>query len=518
MKVVTAAEIREIDRITIEELGIPSLTLMELAGVTAARHICKRYSPQKTVILCGGGNNGGDGLVIARELSNNYGFDVKVIMMSEPQSPDCKSQYIIARNFGIDIVIKTAIDHSDISDALIIDAIVGTGLNKPIENHLLSAINLINLCKDVVSIDIPSGISSDTGQVFGLGVKAGMTVTFGLPKIGQLMFPGRERCGELVVENIGLPKRLLESSEIKCELLDRDYIRTKIPKRQDNSNKSNYGHVLIIGGASGKTGAGIMTSRASLRSGSGLVSLGVPISLINVYQGNAVEQMVLTLRDNGMGGFSKDCLSQIYEFIDKSGSVIVIGPGMGVDSDTIEIVTSLIRNSSVPLIIDADGINCISTIRHEERLELLKGAKAPIILTPHTGEMARLLSKDKDDFRKLCTNIEAERLDIARAFSKESGVVLVLKGASTVISSPDCTTYINITGNSGMASGGSGDVLAGMIASFLGQGVSPVEASQIGVYLHGLSGDISADIKSKYCMTASDIIENISLAIKKTIS
>ncbi|MBF0540539.1 MAG: NAD(P)H-hydrate dehydratase [Nitrospirae bacterium] len=517
MKIVTSAEIREIDRVTIEELGIQSLVLMERAGVIAASHISKKYLQQKTIVLCGGGNNGGDGLVIARELCN-YGFDVKVILLSplDRLSPDCHSQYIIARNFGIDIVVKTTIDDLDIKNALIIDALIGTGLNKPIKDGLLLVIEMINHCNDVVSIDIPSGISADTGQMLGAAVIAKMTITFGLPKIGHLIFPGREHCGELIVENIGFPKRFLETDKIKCELIEKDYIKSIIPKRTINSNKGNYGHALIIGGTSGKTGAVIMASRASLKSGSGLVTIGVPNSLVNVYQGNVVEQMVLPLRDNGNGGFSKDCLDQIFEFIDRSGDVIVIGPGMGVDEQTIEIVTTLIRKSTIPLLIDAGGLNCISTLKYEERLELLNSAKIPLILTPHTGEMARLLSKDNGDFKSLCAKVEAERLDISRKFSKDSGAILVLKGASTIISTPNGNSYINITGNPGMATAGSGDVLAGMIASFLGQRVSPVEAAQIGVYLHGISGDIASEVKSMYSMTATDLIENIFMAINKT--
>jgi NAD(P)H-hydrate epimerase len=493
MKVVTAGQIREIDRVTIKDIGISSLTLMERAGIAVVENICKRYSFKKALILCGGGNNGGDGFVIARELYNR-GFIVKVILLSpiSSLSPDCESQYTVAKNYGVDIVIKTQINDSDIAETLIVDAMFGTGLNKPIKGDIWSVIEIINNCSnDVISVDIPSGISADNGQMQGIAVRAGLTVTFGLPKIGHLLFPGREYCGELAVENIGFPKRLLESEDIKCQLLDKEYIKSLIPKRPMDSNKRHYGHVLIIGGASGKTGAAIMADRAALRSGSGLVTIGVPHSLNDIYQAKAVEEMVLSLKDNGLGGFDKECLSQIFEFIHKSASVILIGPGMGVDEHSVEIMISLIKSSPIPLIIDADGINCISSLKYEGRFNLLNSAISPIILTPHTGEMARLISKDERDFRPLCAEIEADRLNVARAYSKDSGAIMVLKGASTIIASPDGMAYINTTGNAGMASAGSGDVLAGMIASFIGQGASPIEAASLGVYLHGVSGDIA---------------------------
>lgn len=532
MKVVTADEIRKIDSSAIKDIGIPSLVLMERAGVSAAEHICKRYSPHcfsgisRALVLCGGGNNGGDGFVIARELLNRS-FDVKVILLADLKdlSSDCEKQYNIAKNFGLDIIIKPPLDDFDLSYGLIIDAVFGTGLNKPIKGYIAQVFERIKTFKDIISVDIPSGICSDTGQILGSALIAKLTITFGLPKIGLLLFPGREHCGELIIENIGFPKRLLEERDIKCELIERDWIRTIIPKRTLDSNKGDYGHVLIIGGARGKVGALIMSAQASMRTGCGRVTIGVPESLSDVYQIRVVEEMVLTLKDK-KGGFSKSCISQIYDFINGSVDVIAIGPGMGVNDESLEIVSSLIKSSPLPLVIDADALNCISSLRYEDRIKLLNSSKMPIILTPHTGEMSRLLTKDrgmgsslleKNDFRELCREIEADRLNIARAFSKESGAVLVLKGASTVIAAPDGNTYINITGNCGMASAGSGDVLTGMIASFLGQGTSPIEAAQIGVYLHGLSGDIGAKIKSAHSLTASNIINNISSAINEVL-
>ncbi len=506
MKVVTANEMREIDRFTIEEIGVPSPVLMERAGVAVVDHIRRLFEPKRVVVLSGRGNNGGDGLVIARELFN-YGFTVKVIILSdrESMSRDSVLQYEIAKKTGIDISFKNSIDDSDIDNVIIVDAILGTGLNKPVRERLAEVIDIVNTSRgDVFAVDIPSGISADTGEVMGKAVKAKWTVTFGLPKIGHMLYPGRKYCGELFIENIGFPMKLLNSDDLKVEIPDSKDAALLIPKRPPDSHKGSYGHVLVVGGSRGKTGAPLMTARAALKSGSGLVTIGAPDSVIDVFQAKVVEEMTLSLPGTDKGGFSVKASDKILDFATNSADVIAIGPGMGVDDAGIGIMKEIIKGSPVPLIIDADGLNCISSLTDKEISDMLSNAGSSLILTPHPGEMARLI---RDPF---ITSVDKARFESVLKFSMEKGVYIASKGAPTLIADPQGRLVFNPTGNPGMATAGSGDVLTGIIASMTGQGLTPIDASVLGCYIHGLSGDISSKVYGMHSVTAFDIVENIS--------
>ncbi|MBI4684165.1 MAG: NAD(P)H-hydrate dehydratase [Nitrospirae bacterium] len=524
MKVVTSEEMREIDRKTIRDYGISGNVLMEMAGHAVAARIKELFKTGKVIVLSGAGNNGGDGIVAARNL-HNWGWDVKVILLAKQSklSPDCLSQYRIAKKIGIAFDFRKKISKKDLHGAIVIDAIFGTGLSKPVSGPIEKVISFVNKSESpVISVDIPSGISSDTGQILGEAVMADCTVTFGLPKRGHMLYPGFEFTGRLFIEDIGFPSGLLTSGRLKVELIEKKDASLLMPERPKYSNKTDYGHVLIIAGSKGKTGAALMCSRSCLRTGAGLVTVGVPESLMNIFQKRATEEMTMPLPDDGKGILSAKAIDNILEF-SKKVDVITVGPGIGISDDTKKLARELILNSSVPLVIDADGINSI-----KDNIGILKKARSPVIITPHTGEMARLLQKTVQSLKfkvksseklqtlnsELQTLIEKDRINIAINFAKKTKTYLVLKGAPTIIAEPEGSAFINTTGNPGMASAGVGDVLTGIIAGLLGQGLNPLEASILGVFMHGLAGDISAGKKGEHSMIASDIIKEIPSAFK----
>ncbi|HAK89301.1 MAG: hypothetical protein A2X55_07365 [Nitrospirae bacterium GWB2_47_37] len=518
MKVVTSQEMREIDRITIKDYGIPSLVLMERAGLAVASKVRELYPEKKVIALCGGGNNGGDGIVAARDLYNR-GFNVHVLICVKKNdlSPDCNKQYQIAKKIGMPIEFRNAVNAKDIHSAVIIDAVFGTGLSRPVKGNLAGIFEFINNSEaPVISVDMPSGVSSDTGEILGEAVKADFTVTFGLPKRGHYLYPGAECTGRLFIEDIGFPERLLASSGIKANLICKEHIAGSILQRPKYSHKGDYGHVFIIAGSKGKTGAALMAAKACLRSGAGLVTLGVPESLMDVFQGRVTEEMTLPLADDGSGILSSKAIDQILTFAAQKADIIAVGPGIGVSSGTEKIVNGLVQKSTVPMVIDADGINSLSRPigNRQEAIGVLQKAKAPIILTPHAGEMARLLSASTGRGQAV-KKIGRDRINTAISFSKETGTYLVLKGVPTIVAEPDGDVFINPTGNPGMATAGSGDVLTGVIASLLGQGLNPTDASMAGAYLHGLAGDMAAERMGEYSMIASDIIDFLPAAFSK---
>ena len=527
MKVVTAEEMREIDRKTIADFGVPGSVLMERAGLSVAARIRQLYGKKKIMVVCGSGNNGGDGMVVARNLYNE-GWDVRVFLTSgaDELKGDALLQYKTAVRSGVSVTpVEELISRQSgyfRSHTLLVDAILGTGISKPVTGKLLKVITAINTSRiPVISIDIPSGISSDNGQVMGDAVKADYTVTFGLPKRGHFLYPGAASCGELFIEDIGFPAELVNSAKLNIELAEKDILTKLFPERSKYSYKGDYGHVLIVAGSRGKTGAAIMAAEACLRSGAGLVTIGVPESLAGIFQSRLTEAMALILPDKGDGTLSKKASERILDFLQKTADIIAIGPGLGVSRDTEEIIKTILMNSGSPVVVDADGLNSI-----KGHNEILKRAKAPVILTPHPGEMARLMSKakktgsDKSGKEKetgergLLNAIEKDRINTALSFAHETGTYLVLKGVPTVITSPDENAFINSTGNPGMATAGTGDVLTGMIAGLLGQGITPLDACVLGVYLHGLAGDIAASGKGHHSLIASDVIQTIPAAFK----
>jgi NAD(P)H-hydrate epimerase len=535
MKVVTAKEMQEIDRKTIRKIGVPGHVLMERAGIAVAAKVKELFERKKTVVLAGGGNNGGDGIVTARELFN-AGWNVKVLLVTKEDrlSADCFSQLKIARKIGVPAEFRTQITGSDLHSAVVVDAMLGTGLSRDVEGPMARVITYLNDSgSPVISVDVPSGISSDSGQVMGVAVKAAYTVTFGLPKRGHILHPGADYTGRLFVENIGFPEELLKSDELGVELIEKRKLAHLIPERPGYSHKGDYGHVLVVAGSRGKTGAGFMTAKACLRAGAGLVTIGVPESLMDVFQSRVTEEMTLPLADRGDGSLSAKAAETILRFSSERADVLCIGPGIGLSDETGKLMAGIIKSSRTPMVIDADGINALSETRDGGRgaAGILRKALAPVILTPHPGEMAGLLLSRKPEVRspkseergprtqnsQLRTKIEQDRIATAVNFAKETRAHLILKGVPTVIAEPQGKAFINPTGNPGMATAGSGDVLTGMVASFLAQGQDPLNAAVLGAYMHGLAGDLAAGRKGMPSLIASDIIEALPDAFRELI-
>lgn len=527
MKVVSAREMQEIDKKTIRNYGIPGHVLMEQAGAVMAAKVKELFRQGKIVVVAGGGNNGGDGIVVARELFH-AGWDVHVLLLAKENSlsPDCRHQFKVAKQAGVDMRFRTRVTHEDLKGAVVVDALFGTGLSRDVKDEMARVISSLNRsASPVISVDIPSGISADSGQVMGVAVKADYTVTFGLPKRGHLLHPGAEYTGRLFVENIGFPEKLLESDAIRVELPEKDFLSHLIPARQVNSHKGDYGHVLVVAGSRGKTGAALMAAKACMRAGAGLVTIGIPESLMDVLQCRVTEEMTLPLPDRGDGSLSSKALDAILAFVSEKADVLAIGAGIGVSDETRRLMSGIILSARVPLVVDADGINALSETKgREKRVKaLLKKAQAPIILTPHSGEMARLLQGTGGTEKggrnipisALRALIEGDRITTAQTFSKETGTLIVLKGVPTIIAEPEGRSFINTTGNPGMATAGTGDVLTGIIASFLAQGLNPLSSAILGPFLHGLAGDIAGHEIGQHSLIASDIIQALPAAFRE---
>ncbi len=545
IKLATAKEMQQIDKVTIKKYGTAGIILMERAGRAVvskineiffekrgSRHKGIRHKEdKKIIILCGGGNNGGDGFVVAKIL-HSRGMDVKVFLTAKPESlkGGARTKYDEAVKSGVKIypIKEFLIRQSSRSESsrrvaptivnrqsVIVDALLGTGLNKNVKSPLSDVIKKMNSMQcPVISIDIPSGISSDTGQIMGCAVKAYYTVTFGLPKRGHSLYPGAEYTGKLYIENIGFSQKLLKSAKLKVNLLQEEDALSLLPERPKYSHKGTYGHVLLIAGSKGKTGAAFMSAKACLRTGAGLVTIGVPESLVNVFQSRVTEEMVLPLPDKGNGTLSYKASDLILKFLRQQANVLAIGPGISTSNEISKLVSLIIAKSKVPIVMDADAINAIAG-----KTAILKKSSASIILTPHPGEMARLLREKAEGKRQkaekeIRSKIEKDRINMAVLFAKKTKTYLILKGVPTVIAAPDGKAFVNSTGNPGMATAGIGDVLTGMISAFLAQGLNPQNASILGVYMHGLIGDIVAEKKGKHSLIASDMINAIPKVFK----
>ncbi len=408
---------------------------------------------------------------------------------------------IIYADGNYDVIEKQLIGNKNIK--LIVDAIFGTGLDSEVQGIYRDVIELINSLNLIrVSVDIPSGLSGDKGVPLGICVHAHLTVTFGLPKMGLLTYPGRQFVGILEIVDIGFPKEFIEEIEPSGYLLDEEFIRSILKPREKNTHKGTFGHLLAICGSIGKTGAACLTALGGIRSGAGLVTIAVPESIAGFVDSRVLESLTFPLKDKD-GFISMDIPTIEKALLDKTA--VAIGPGIGVSDDTVELVSYIVENSKIPVVIDADGINSLS-----KNLDVLKRKKAPIILTPHPGEIARLISSTPQEVQK-------NRLEVAVEFAKKFGVYVVLKGAGTIISTPEGRVYFNQTGNPGMASGGMGDVLTGLIGGFLAQGYEPWKSASSGIYIHGRAGDRASEKIGKWGFGAEELAELVPSVISEII-
>ncbi|GAU77998.1 bifunctional ADP-dependent NAD(P)H-hydrate dehydratase/NAD(P)H-hydrate epimerase [Fusibacter sp. 3D3] len=510
MKIATEKDIRAIDLKAVEKYQIPQMVLMENAGIALAEEVKKHVNKHsKIIIVVGMGNNGGDGLVCARHLHNeSYGVKIFMIGNLKKLSEHANRNFEIIKHLSItveminDIGGVKKLGKTIAYDDVVVDCIFGIGITKDVEGVYELAIDEINESKGyIISCDIPSGIHASEGLVMKTAVRAHKTVALCLPKVGNIMYPAAEYNGELVVKKIAIPKELIAEMIIPLETISHEMVKQMIPKRPKNSHKGLYGKASIIAGSFGMTGAAILCGKSALRSGVGLLKLIIPESLHAIITTSVPEAVTVPLAETRKGVFGINQVEKLVQTCD-TADVIAIGPGCGQNAELNEILRHLVTLVDKPVIIDADGLNTLA-----RNVDVLGHKKNEVVLTPHPGEMSRL------------TNLPLEVINLhpittARDFAKKWKVIVVLKGARTVIALPSGQTYININGNPGMATAGSGDVLTGIITSLVAQGLSPEKAAVAGVYIHGYSGDLMVSQKGEYGLIAGDLIEGITQAFK----
>ena len=523
MKILSAAEMREVDRLTSERFGLPSLQLMENAASRTIEATEKKFGPvadKRALIVCGRGNNGGDGAAIAR-LLHKKGAPVDVLLLGhvEDTKGDARSNFDTA----VDLAAKTGPQFRFIEietseqfwseacaqpHALLFDAMLGPGLTRPASGIFEDAIHLLNDHsgdQPVISVDIPSGLASDSHDIIGPVVKADLTVTFTAPKLANIFAPATDLCGELIIAPIGSPDELIDSSGSRLNLVERGDVSGWLSKsrRSRHANKGDVGKVLIVAGSRGKTGAACLAGEAALRAGCGLVTVATAESSQPIVASRIIpECMTEPLPETKAGSVSREAIDRVMELAAER-DVLAIGPGLGsTDKSTRALMRALAMKRGQPFVIDADGLNSLAPWAKN----LGGSAGLPMVLTPHPGEMARLISRPTAE-------ITRDPVQAARAFAMDHNVILVLKGSRTITAAPDGQVYVNTTGNAGMATGGTGDVLTGMIASFLAQRpADPLSATIAAVYLHGLAGDIAASKLGARAMIASDITAHLGAA------
>ena len=514
MELVTAAEMRQLDRAAIETRDVPSLRLMENAGKTVVQEMERSFGllRGKTVtIVAGKGQNGGDGFVAARVLRQRR-CQSRVVLLASPSAlkgDAATNLKKFQRAGGRCLAVETTAQLASIltpllqDSDLVVDAIFGTGLNAPVQGLPATAITLMNASrKPIVAIDLPSGLDGDTGAVLGTAITATLTVTLARPKRGLYLGAGPDHAGAIRVADIGIPPDLIATAKIPVTLLEVADIRSWLPVRSRTAHKGTFGHAGIIAGSAGKTGAAAMAAQAALRIGAGLVTVAVPRSLSDVLEAKLLEAMTYPVPETEARTLSKQALDALLSFAETK-TALAVGPGIGTHPDTQALIHNLIVSVNRPTVLDADGINAFAG--HQE---MLGRAHGPLVLTPHPGEMARLLGVTTAD-------VQRDRLGIASRVAHEQQVCVVLKGAGTVVSAPDGRLAVNPTGNPGLATGGTGDVLTGIITGLLAQGMAPWDAACAGVYVHGLSGDLAAAERGEMGLIAGDVIRAITLAIRR---
>ncbi len=514
MKIVTGIEMRSLDRRAILEAHIPSIVLMERAGESIVKHLEEHCGPArgKTItVLCGKGNNGGDGLVVARLLYRRRAR-VHVVLLAPitELSRDTGVMYRrLARIAGRAAIIRfrsaEQVRPLLASSDLLIDALLGTGLSSVVSGSYREAIELINsVGKPVLAVDIPSGLHADTGVILGRAVKATLTITCGLPKLGLYLDAGIDQAGAIRIADIGIPQAYVDAVESRTLLLTNENAFLALPERPPSAHKGIFGHAGIIAGSVGKTGAAALAAQAALRVGAGLVTVATPSSVNDVLEAKLLEAMTMPLPETKARTLARSGHDRVLAFI-QSRTAVAIGPGLSTHHETVELVQSLMKHLDRPSVLDADALNALAG-----RASLLTECTTPPILTPHPGEMARL------EVDATAQSVNADRIGTARRFAQERGVFLVLKGARTLIARPDGLIAICPTGNPGMATAGTGDVLTGMIVGLLAQRVPAWEAACAATYFHGSAGDLASQYRGQLGMLAGDLIAQIPYALKRT--
>lgn len=512
--VVTAKQMQAIDQQAIDGFGIPGITLMENAGVGVVRELQERFpdlSSKKVFIFCGKGNNGGDGFVIARHLFN-LGSEVRVLLagkLSELKG-GATTNANSAHNIGVQIDeldpdSLNRQDHKLRHCDIIIDAVFGTGLNKPVSGFIEKVIDKINQHeKFVVSVDINSGVDSDSGQLMGSYVKSNLTLALAHWKLSHLLHPTAGVMQEVRLIDIGIPEKSCDDQNIQVHQSEEEDIKSYFQKRDPNSHKGSYGHVLVLAGSKGKSGAAGLTALAVLRAGAGLCTLALPDSSQKAFELHPMEVMTVPLPETANGTLSLQAKESILDLL-KGKSVVAIGPGISTDPETVTLIGEILPQIQCPLVIDADALNALSLHK-----DWLKKLSPETVLTPHPKEMSRLTGVPTEEIQK-------NRVATASKFASEHSLTLVLKGSPSLIGLDDGSVVINPTGNAGMATGGSGDVLTGIIAGLMAQGLSASQASIAGTYIHGQAGDLFAESESQTTLIAGDLLRCLPDTLKRIL-
>ena len=516
MRILSAESMREVDRTAIEDLGIPSMVLMENAAIGVVDAIGEIYGDaESAVIFCGPGNNGGDGLAIARHLAVR-GYEVRIFLMTDrPLRGDAEVQLGICRRQGLHIQdieseegLIEALEHASESD-VIVDALFGTGLARPLDGLYAELVEELNdLDVPRVAVDLPSGLNGSRSTPLGPHVQADLTVTFAAPKMAHVFPPASEAVGELVVADLGIPPELVDEVEEEggaLYLLRSEELADLLPPREPGTHKGDYGHALLVAGSPGKSGAAILAARAAVRSGAGLVTAAVPEPVQTVVDLGSVESMTLGLPARGSGQLAAAAADRVLEAA-RGKAVLALGPGLGQEEETAETLRRIVLETELPLVLDADGINAFAGRAGDLKGRSDRGFEA--VLTPHPGELGRLLGIPTAD-------VQNDRLGAVRRAAAETGAVVVLKGYRTLVATPEGEINVNPTGNPGMASGGTGDVLTGLIAGLIAQGLEALDAALLGVYLHGLAGDLAVVEAGEAGLTAGDLIAYLPAAFQE---
>jgi hydroxyethylthiazole kinase-like uncharacterized protein yjeF len=514
MRILSAEAMREVDRTAIEGLGIPSLVLMENAAIGVVDAIGEVFEEAESVVVfCGPGNNGGDGLAIARHLAVR-GYEVEVFLMTgrrglrgdaEVQLGICRRQGLHIQDVGSEGDVVEALEAAREAD-VIVDALFGTGLARPLDGLYAELVEELNdLPVPCVAVDLPSGLNGSQPVPLGPHVQADLTVTFAAPKVAHVFPPASDAVGDLVVADLGIPPELVDDVEEpggSLHLLVGEELGDLLPPREPGTHKGDYGHALIVAGSPGKGGAAILAARAAVRAGAGLVTAAVPEPVLPVVDLGSVESMTLPLPAGGSGQIAAAAADRVLEAA-RGKSVLAMGPGLGQEEETAETIRRIAREVPLPLLLDADGINAFAG-----RAADLAGRSVETVLTPHPGELGRLLGV-------AAAGVQEDRIALARRAAAETEAVVVLKGHRTLVATPAGEVHVNPTGNPGMASGGTGDVLTGLIAGLLAQGLTALDAARLGVYLHGLAGDLAAAEMGEVGLTAGDLVDFLPAAFQE---